>query len=94
MTHKPRIALAGLSCECCTFSPLRSGEDDFILVSGDDLELEYPFLAQHPDLHFVPLTRARALPGGSIEPRFYQQFKARLLDELSAGGPWDGVSLD
>ena len=93
MTHKPRVALAGLSCECCTFSPLRSGEDDFILVSGDDLEQEYPFLAQHPDLHFVPLTRARALPGGSIEPRFYQQFKARLLDELSEGGPWDGVFL-
>lgn len=88
------IGVAGLSCECCTFSPLLSGERDFIVSAGAELLANYGFFADYPDFHFTPLIRARALPGGPIEPAFYDQFKQRLLDELAQQGPWDGIFLD
>ena len=91
---KFHIGVAGLSCECCTFSPLLSGARDFIISAGAELAANYAFFADYPDADFTPLIRARALPGGSIEPAFYDGFKQRLLDELAAQAPWDGIFLD
>lgn len=89
-----RIAVAGLSCECCTFSPLLSGERDFLVSAGAELAANYSFFADYPDVEFTALRRARALPGGSIEPSFYDGFKQKLLAEVAAQGPWDGIFLD
>lgn len=94
LPKKFRVGVAGLSCECCTFSPLLSGERDFIVSAGAELAANYSFFADYPDVEFTALRRARALPGGSIEPTFYDGFKQRLLDELAANGPWDGIFLD
>ncbi len=88
------IGVAGLSCECCTFSPLLSGERDFMVSAGAELLANYGFFADYPDVHFTALIRARALPGGPIEPAFYDGFKQQLLDELTQQGPWDGIFLD
>lgn len=93
-TKKFHIGVAGLSCECCTFSPLLSGERDFIVNAGDELLANYAFFADYPDAAFTGLRRARAIPGGPIEPGFYDRFKAQLLDELAAAAPWDGIYLD
>ena len=90
---RPRIGIAGLSCECCTFSPLMSSASDFMLQSGGELLAAYPFLREYPHIDFVPLLRARALPGGSIDPSFYDRFAEQLLRELKAGRPWDGLFL-
>ncbi|CAN5850319.1 M81 family metallopeptidase [soil metagenome] len=91
---KLHIGVAGLSCECCTFSPLLSSERDFIVSEGAELLANYGFFADYPDVDFTPLIRARALQGGSIEPTFYDRFKKQLLDQLAAHGPWDGIFLD
>lgn len=93
-TKKFHIGVAGLSCECCTFSPLLSGERDFIVSAGTELASNYGFFADYPDVEFTALRRARALPGGSIEPSFYDDFKQKLLEELAAQAPWDGIFLD
>lgn len=92
--QKFHIGVAGLSCECCTFSPLLSGERDFIVTTGAELAANYGFFADYPDVQFTALRRARALPGGPIEPGFYDGFKQHLLAELAANGPWDGIFLD
>lgn len=92
-SSKPRVGIAGLSCECCTFSPLPSTAADFMLQSVAELLAPFPFLKEHPHIDFVPLLRARALPGGSIDPAFYDGFAERLLLELKAGRPWDGLFL-
>lgn len=92
--QKFQIGVAGLSCECCTFSPLLSGERDFIVSAGAELAANYGFFADYPDVQFTALRRARALPGGPIEPGFYDGFKQQLLAELAAQGPWDGIFLD
>lgn len=93
-TKKFHIGVAGLSCECCTFSPLLSGEGDFMVSIGAELAANYGFFADYPDMQFTALRRARALPGGPIEPGFYDGFKQQLLAELAANGPWDGIFLD
>ncbi|MBX3010426.1 MAG: M81 family metallopeptidase [Caldilineaceae bacterium] len=88
------IGVAGLSCECCTFSPLLSGERDFIVTAGADLTANYGFFADYPEIQVTGLRRARALPGGSIEPAFYDAFKEQLLADLAAHAPYDGIYLD
>ena len=90
---KPRIGIAGLSCECCMFSPLLSTAGDFLQQIGADLLSAYPFLVKHSQVEFVPLIRIRALPGGAIDPGFYDEFIAQLLKKLKADGPWDGLFL-
>jgi microcystin degradation protein MlrC len=88
-----RVGVAGLSCECCTFSPAITTEDDFVVVRGEALLKDYSFRADHPNVEFVPLLRARALPGGPIDTRFYKAVKKQLLGELALGGPWNGLLL-
>lgn len=88
-----KIALAGFSCECCTGSPLQTRESDFQLFQGQSLVAQYPFLDDYSDCHFIPLKRVRALPGGSIDPDFYDRFKKTLCDALQDHGSWDGVFL-
>ena len=85
--------IAGLSCECCTFSPAITRGDDFVVLDGEALRRCYPFLEAQADVDVVPLIRARAIPGGSIDPGFYDDFKARLLAALDRNGPWDGLFL-
>jgi microcystin degradation protein MlrC len=88
-----RIGIAGLSCECCTFSPLSTREDDFAILRGDELRVAYEFIPRPPDAELVPLLGARALPGGSIDRSFYERIKAELLEVLVRRGPWDGLLL-
>jgi len=88
------IGVAGLSCECCTFSPLLSGARDFIVTTGAELVTNYGFFADYSDLRVTGLRRARALPGGPIDPVFYDSFKQQLLADLAAHGPYAGIYLD
>ncbi len=88
-----RIGIGGLSCECSTFSPLATDEHDFTVLAGDELLKQYGFLADFPDLQFIPLLRARALPGGRIDRCFYDDFLHDLLGEVHRQEPLDGLLL-
>jgi microcystin degradation protein MlrC len=81
-----------MAIESSTFSAHRSGAADFRLVRGDELLARYDDLPGHVD--WLPLVHARALPGGPVEPVFYDSVKAELLDGLHAALPLDGVFLD
>lgn len=89
-----RIAIVGIAIECCTFSPLLSRLEDFLIQRGDEFLDRYPFLAEWPDVEFVPLLRARSMPGGSVEASAYATIKAEALSLLAQHGPFDGVYLD
>jgi microcystin degradation protein MlrC len=88
-----RIAIVGIATENSTFSVATTTLQDFTILRGDDMLPRYPFLAGFPDVTFVPLLRARALPGGPVDPEAYRQIKAELLDKLR-GQSWDGIYLD
>ncbi len=89
-----RIGIGGLSCECCTFSPLLSTASDFHIMSGEALLADFNFLPPFNDVEFIPLIRARALPGGPIEKQFYEHFKISFVEQIEAAGALDGVLLD
>ncbi len=89
-----RVGVAGFSCESCTFSPLITKEKDFLVSRGETLIGSYGFLPENRDANFVPLVRARALPGGPVDRSFYDKFKDELLGGLKKNGPWDGLFLD
>ena len=89
-----RVAIGGIACECCTFSPLPSELAEFRVLRGAELLALYPFLKDHPDVTFVPLVKARALPGGPMERGAFETLLQELVGGLDRGGPWDGVYLD
>ena len=86
-----RIAIGGMHIESSTFSPHRSGAAEFSVTRGDALLSRYDLA---PDIEWIPLVHARALPGGPVEPEFYAAVKAELLERLGAAGPLDGLYLD
>ncbi|HYV23314.1 MAG TPA: M81 family metallopeptidase [Candidatus Bathyarchaeia archaeon] len=88
----PRLAIGGIHIESSTFSPHRSGPEDFTVVRGDELLGRYADLPAAVD--WLPLVHARALPGGAVERGFYESIKTELLDRLRAAMPLDGVFLD
>ena len=88
-----KIGIGGLACECCTFSPQLTREEDFKVLRGDGLLERYPFLHSFPDISVVPLLHARALPGGPVEATFYQRAKQEFLHRLAESGPLDGLFL-
>jgi microcystin degradation protein MlrC len=62
------------------------------VVRGDHLLGRYDELP--PDVEWLPLVHARALPGGAVERGFYESIKNELLTRLRAALPVDGVFLD
>jgi len=62
------------------------------VVRGDDLLARYDELP--PDVEWLPLVHARALPGGAVEREFYESIKAEILERLRAVLPVDGIFLD
>ena len=87
-----RIAIGGIHIESSTFSPHRSGAADFTLTRGGALLARYDDLPANVD--WRPLVHARALPGGAVDPDFYESVKRELLAGLRAALPLDGVFLD
>src|SRR2546423_4532149 len=81
-----------MAIESSTFSPHRSGAADFTVLRGGDLLGRYGALP--PNVDWLPLVHARALPGGAVERDFYEQIKRELLAGLRASLPLDGVYLD
>ncbi|MGW5366223.1 M81 family metallopeptidase [Actinopolymorpha pittospori] len=84
-----RIAIAGMSTESSTFAPHRTGLDDFRIGRGEELTDRYPFLVdwrlpEHPDIEFVPLLQASAMPGGQVLPEVYDTIEAEILERLRA----------
>lgn len=94
----PRIAIAGLAIESCTFSPALTHEEAFHVKTGDDIFTSYPFLS--PDslnrrrANWIPTLRGRALPGGIVTREAYESLVTRTLDLLKKNGPYDGLFFD
>lgn len=89
-----RIAIGGIASESCTFSPLPTRREDFQVLEGDALLAQHPYLAAYDDVAFVPLFRARAMPGGPVDADAYAGFRQAFLHQLRQEGPWDGIYLD
>jgi microcystin degradation protein MlrC len=89
---RQRIAIGGVHIESSTFSPHRSAATDFDVRRGPELLIRYEDLP--PDIDWIPLVHARALPGGVVERSFYNEIATELLERLRGAGPLDGLFLD
>jgi microcystin degradation protein MlrC len=94
----PRIAIAGLSIESSTFSPALTHLEAFQINEGDEIYEFYPFLS--PDsliwrrAKWIPILRARSLPGGIVTREAYESIVNKTLELLKQNGPYDGLFLD
>ncbi|MCL2490460.1 MAG: M81 family metallopeptidase [Propionibacteriaceae bacterium] len=82
----PRVGICGMSIEASTYCPHVSGEDSFTVRRGDDLLAYYDFLDPGQPLResarWVPLVHARSLPGGPVDPDFFDAIKDETVRRL------------
>lgn len=92
----PRIAVCGIHIESSTFTPYISTEADFIVTRGDELMARFHWRDEPwaRAVEWIPILHARALPGGVVERRSYEAWKAEILEGLGACGPLDGLFFD
>lgn len=88
-----RIAMAGFAIESSTFTPLLTPGSAFFVFRGEELRKSYAFLEKYPGIEFIPILRARSLPGGAVEKPFFEAIKVEMLESLRANGPYDGLFL-
>jgi microcystin degradation protein MlrC len=102
-----RFFIAMVSHETNTFSPLPTGRRQFeardLRVGGELLEAYRGTgtclggmidAAEAHGIDLVPSIAAAASPGGRVSKDLYDEVKRRLLADLRAAGPLDGVLLD
>lgn len=93
-----KIVVGGIHIESSTFTPYISDQKDFIIQRGQDLLSFYPWLSKYEnEVEFIPLTRARALPGGVVSHSFYREWLKEftlLLQEEMKRQKVDGFLFD
>ncbi|MGL4851484.1 MAG: M81 family metallopeptidase [Phocaeicola sp.] len=94
----PRIAIAGISIECSTFSPAQTTEDMFRKRSGEALFDAYSFLHQDSLLRgkaeWLPAMVAWATPGGIVTAEAYNSLKEQIISQLKDKMPCDALFLE
>jgi microcystin degradation protein MlrC len=93
-----RIAQVGIGTESSTFAPHRTGDDDFRVSRGEEVHAEFRYFDDHrlpdfPNVEFVPLMDARAMPGGPVLPETFDRLTGEMVDLLASGGHFDAVYL-
>jgi len=87
-----------MSIEASTYCPHISGEDSFTVRRGDDLLAYYGFLDPGQPLResaqWVPLVHARSLPGGPVEPTFFDAIKDETVRRLRETMASPDMALD
>lgn len=95
---KYNIFAGGIHIESSTYTPYRSGENDFSVTCGNELLKRYPWLEKYRDrVNLIPIRHARALPGGIVKRSFYDQFMKDFMAELDSAMKQhriDGFFLD
>jgi microcystin degradation protein MlrC len=93
-----RIAIAGVSGECSTFSHDIMRGPIFDVTRGQELLDHYEWDDRLGDLvadvEWVPVMRAATGAGGPVDPEFYDRAEEEILQGLKASLPYDGVYLD
>jgi microcystin degradation protein MlrC len=93
-----RIAIAGISGECSTFSLDVMRESIFEVLRGPELLEHYDWPGRLGELvdgvEWVPIARAASGAGGPVDPEFYDRFEAEVMAGLAASAPYDAVYLD
>lgn len=92
---KYNVAIGGIHIESSTFSSYLSGEKDFTILKGENLLSNYSWLNQFEKINFIPLTHARALPGGKVSLSFFNNWLTNFIIELEkVKDELDGILLD
>lgn len=94
----PRIAIAGIAIESCTFSPAQTTIEGFRITREDEILTAYPFLAEdsvnRERAVWLPTLRGRAIPGGIVTRDAYESMTTEILNRLKDVMPLDGLLFD
>lgn len=80
---KYTILVGGIHIESSTFTPYISGEKDFTITRGEGLLKRYPWFEKYREkAKLIPLTHARALPGGVVDEQFFDQWFQDFMEHV------------
>ena len=93
---KPRIGITGISIESSTFSPAITTVKDFDIKYSGDIFSRYPFFNQSyiDNSDWFPTMTARALPGGVVSKKSYENMVLQITELTKQTLPLDGLFLD
>ena len=93
LKNKYKIAIGGISTECCTYSPLTQNKNDFEFIENKNLLklINYPFAKNN--IRAIPLFFAKSLPGGPIDHKSYINIKNKLINLIKKERNLDGILL-
>ena len=93
---KPRIGITGISIESSTFSPAITTVKDFDIKYSGDIFSRYPFFNQSytDNSDWFPTMTARALPGGVVSKKSYENMVLQIIELTKQTLPLDGLFLD
>jgi microcystin degradation protein MlrC len=103
-----RLAVLGLSHESNTYAPVPASLERWLEagpLEGEEIVSHHADAQSSmsgylelgtadPGVEIVPLVYFRLTPMGAITAEAFETMVSRLLSELEANGPWDGVLLD
>lgn len=98
-----RIAIGGFFHESNTFSPLITGEEDFLIFRRGEIYAHQDayllakgiisYFQQQAEYELVPLVFARAVPNGEVDAELYGRLKNEFFSYLWEAGPVDACVL-
>lgn len=91
-----RILTCGIRHESNTFSTMKTSESDFRVLRGNDILTDQQWAAacKEKGVELIPTLHAYAWPGGVVEKKAFDQFKAEILSQIGRAGRLDGIFLD
>ncbi|NSC24066.1 M81 family metallopeptidase [Streptomyces albus subsp. chlorinus] len=97
-TRRLRVAIGGMAIESSEFCPHRSTYEDFRVTRGADLLARYTWTSPDdpmaPQVEWVPLVHAVALPGGPVVRETFERIRDELTDRIRDAAPLDGLVFD
>jgi microcystin degradation protein MlrC len=90
-----KIAYGTIAHETNSFSSLRTGEKEFRIWRGEEIDSSGDFWEAYraQGVTMAPLLIAQARPNGMADREFYLRIKGELLERLEASLPVDGMFL-
>ena len=103
MSKKYKIAVGGMNHESNTFNPIITGENEFVVLRGEEFESKvgdtynsakglYEKLKSY-GYDVVPTVFARAVPNGIVSKEFYLKIKNEMIERIKNIGEIDAISL-
>lgn len=95
-SNTKKVLTLGIRNESNTFSTLPTKESDFTVQRGEEVLKDQLWVEEgrKRGIEFIPTVHAYAWPGGVVEKKAFDKYKAEIIEGIRNAGPLDGIYMD